>query len=136
MKTPESPQSIIPLRIEQAEKTIEVVQQCLSQNMRALAANRIYYGMFYAMLALAAFREYKTSKHLQIIGWFNKNFVHTQIFPIHFGQMVKQAYDARSNADYELDMVPTDEELAAMLSDMKLFISTIRTWLEAQLKEE
>jgi len=131
MKTPKSPQDLISLRIEQAEKTIEVVEQCLSQHMLALATNRIYYGMFYAMLALALLNQYKSSKHLQIIGWFNKNFVHTHIFPVDFGQMVKQAFEARSNADYELDMVPTHEELVEMLTDMKTFISAIKAWLEA-----
>ncbi len=130
MKTPESPQDLISYRIEQAVKTIEVVEQCLSQNMLAFAANRIYYGMFYAMLALALSRQYKSSKHLQIISWFNKNFVHTQIFPVRFGQMIKQAFEARSNANYELDMVPTQEELLVMLADMKRFISTIKAWLE------
>jgi uncharacterized protein (UPF0332 family) len=131
MKTPESPQDLISLRIEQAVKTIEEVEQCLSQNLLALATNRIYYGMFYAMLSLALVNQYKSKKHLQIIGWFNKNFVHTHIFPDRFGQMVKQAFEARSNADYELDMVPTHEELVVMLADMKTFIYTIKAWLEA-----
>jgi len=131
MKTPIPPQELISLRIEQAEKTIEVVEHCLSQNQLALATNRIYYGMFYAMLALANLNQYKSSKHLQIIGWFNKNFVHTHIFPVHFGKIVKQAFEARSNADYELEMVPTQEELIEMLADMKTFISTIKAWIEA-----
>jgi len=35
--------------------------------MPAIAANRIYYGMFYAMLALAAFREYTKPAAMQIM---------------------------------------------------------------------
>ena len=119
------------MRIEQAEQAIQRVEACLANNQPELAANRIYYGMFYAMLALAMLRGFETSKHQQIQGWFNKNFVHTGIFPNQFSKIVKDAFVARTDADYKLNATPALADLESMLADMKTFISTIKAWIEA-----
>ncbi len=44
--------------------------------------------MFYSLLALAIAYKYETSKHAQIIGWFNKNFVHEGKFDERFGKII------------------------------------------------
>lgn len=64
-------------------------------------------------------------------GWFNKNFVHSGIFPNSFTGLVKRAFKARSDADYEVNKVPSPAELELMFADMKTFITTIKAWLEA-----
>lgn len=69
--------NIINYRIEQAHKTICEVDVLLKNNLLTIAVNRIYYGMFYMILALALKHEFKTSKHQQLIGWFNKSFIKT-----------------------------------------------------------
>ena len=96
-----------------------------------MATNRVYYGMFYAMLALGVLKQFEISKHMQLIGWFNKHFVHSGILPNHFGRIVKKAFEARTGSDYEIDEVPGAATLELMLADMKLFISTIKAWIEA-----
>jgi len=45
-----------------------------------LAVNRIYYGLFYIITALSLKYEFSTSKHQQLIGWFNKTFIKSEIF--------------------------------------------------------
>ncbi len=124
------------MRLQQAEKAIRRVEFCLAEGQDEIAANRIYYGMFYAMLALALLHGFETSKHQQVIGWFNKNFIHTGIFPVSFSGLIKKAFKARSDADYEIDKIPSNEELETMLADMKLFISTIKDYLKTQLQAE
>jgi len=129
--TPEQRMHLISMRIEQADQAIQRVESCLANNQPELAANRIYYGLFYAILALALMQGFETSKHQQIQGWFNKNFVHTGIFPNQFSKIVKDAFVARTDADYKLDSIPASGDLEAMFVDMKLFISTIKAWIEA-----
>ena len=67
--------ALITYRIKKAEEAIEDVQFLLDNDKMNLAVNRIYYGMFYILTALALKNKFETSKHLQLIGWFNKNFV-------------------------------------------------------------
>ncbi|MDX2135141.1 MAG: HEPN domain-containing protein [Saprospiraceae bacterium] len=119
------------MRLQQAEECISDVEHCLATERLAMATNRIYYGMFYAMLALGTMRQFETSKHMQMIGWFNKNFVHTGIFPSHFGRMVKKTFEVRTGSDYNINEVPTADDLETLLADMKIFISTIKAWIEA-----
>ncbi|MCL5028769.1 MAG: HEPN domain-containing protein [Bacteroidetes bacterium] len=68
--------ALIKYRIEQADETIADVELLIENNRFRSAINRIYYGMFYSLLALALEYKFESSKHAQIIGWFNKNFVH------------------------------------------------------------
>lgn len=129
MISPEDRILLIAMRIKQAEKAVQRAETSLALDQPEMVANRIYYGMFYAMLALALLRGFETTKHQQMIGWFNKNFVHTKIFPKRFTAILKKAFDARMDADYEADFQEVDIE--TMLADMKIFISTIKAWLEA-----
>jgi len=59
---------IIKYRIEQAFSTISEVEILIDKNLLTLSINRIYYGMFYMLLALALKEGFKTSKHKQLIG--------------------------------------------------------------------
>ena len=46
-------------------------------NLDAVALNRIYYGIFYIVSALAIKNRFSTANHSQLIGWFNTNYVKT-----------------------------------------------------------
>jgi len=97
-----------------------------------MAINRIYYGVFYALLALALLNNFKTSKHMQLIGWFNKNFIYTGIFPNHFGKIVKKTYDMRANSDYDIVETVPDADFETQFAEMKRFIATIKAYIEEQ----
>ena len=64
--------NLIKYRLEQAGETIQDVQLLIDNDRLRSAVNRIYYGMFYALLALGLAYQFETSKHAQLIGWFNK----------------------------------------------------------------
>jgi len=64
----EDRQHLVSLRLEQAERTILEAQSSLDNGNYSAAANRIYYGMFYAVLALGLLHQFETSKHMQLIG--------------------------------------------------------------------
>jgi uncharacterized protein (UPF0332 family) len=128
--TQEERNHLVSLRMQQAVATISEARQCIEQDLLPAATNRIYYGMFYAMLALGLLRGFETSKHQQMIGWFNKQFVHTGIFPKQFGRMAKDAFEVRMDSDYKVTQTPSTEQLESLLADMSLFITTIKDWIE------
>lgn len=121
--------SLINLRLEQAEETYKTAQLLIENSRYASALNRIYYGMFYAVLALSLKYNYKTSKHAQLLGWFNKEFVHTGLVEVKFGKIVKDAFEKRNEADYEITPLPPAEVIEQMLSDMRLFIDEIKNFI-------
>ncbi len=65
---------LIKYRIKQAKETFSVIELLIENDKYPAAFNRTYYGIFYSLLALGLKYGYETSKHQQLIGWFNKEF--------------------------------------------------------------
>ena len=63
---------LIRYRLDEARDSIEDVQLLIDNDRWRAAVNRIYYGMFYSLLALGIAYKFETSKHQQLLGWFNK----------------------------------------------------------------
>lgn len=61
---------LVKYRLEQAYKAAEDAEFLIENKRYGLAINRIYYGIFYLLSALAIIHKFETSKHQQLIGWF------------------------------------------------------------------
>ena len=116
---------LIEHRLQQASETIEEVQFQIENSKYLTAVNRIYYGVFYALTALALFYKYETSKHLQLIGWFNKEFVNTPIFDKKYSRILKQIFESRQKGDYEPFVNFSQGDVNDLFMKMKDFIATI-----------
>lgn len=116
---------LISHRIKQAHEIINVVELLINNNELATAVNRIYYGMFYSLLALGIKFGFETSKHQQLIGWFNKNFIHTGKIDIKYGRILRNAYEHRMKSDYDAFVQYYMEDIKIMLSELIEFINEI-----------
>lgn len=122
--------SLIRYRIGEAEETIEDVRLLIENDRLRAAINRIYYGMFYSLLALGLAHGFETSKHPQLIGWFNKNFVQGEEIEPEYGKMINKAYNRRTKGDYDVHVDFDKDIVVEMFEDMKSFISRIKKYLE------
>ncbi len=121
--------ALIEHRIARATDTIEEVSFLIKNKKSLLAVNRIYYGMFYILSALSLKYDFSTSKHQQLIGWFNKEFIAIGEIDRKFGKILHNAYNNRSTGDYD-DFAEFDEEdVKKSFDEMKDFIRTIRALL-------
>jgi hypothetical protein len=93
--------ALIEHRIARATNTIEEVSFLIKNKKFLLAVNRIYYGMFYILSALSLKYDFSTSKHQQLIGWFNKEFISTGEIDRKYGRILHNAYNNRSTGDYD-----------------------------------
>lgn len=125
----EDRQQLIKYRLEQAEDTILDVELLIKNNRLRAATNRIYYGMFYALLAFSLKHNFESSKHAQIIGWFNKNFVHEGKIDERFGKSITKAFNRRTKSDYDAFAEVDQETVVEMFSEMKEFIAEIKNLL-------
>ncbi|VEN74433.1 conserved hypothetical protein [Candidatus Desulfarcum epimagneticum] len=57
--------------------------------------------MFYAVSALGTRHGFATSKHGQLIGWFNKEFIKTGVFKRNYGKTLRDAFEIRKQGDYD-----------------------------------
>ncbi|MEI6054767.1 MAG: HEPN domain-containing protein [Lentisphaerota bacterium] len=124
--------SLIKYRIEQAEETILDVKLLIDNNRLRSAVNRIYYGMFYSLLALGLANQYETSKHAQLIGWFNKNFIHPGLIDSKYGKIINKAFNRRTKGDYDTFVEFEKELVTEMSQEMREFISEIKELLKIE----
>ena len=95
----------------------------------AVAVNRIYYGMYYIVSALALKYHFKTSKHHQLIGWFNKEFIAKGIIDPVLGQILRNSFQSRTKGDYDAFITFEKEEVKSMLKDMEYFIESLEDFI-------
>jgi len=122
--------SIIRHRIKEAEETIEDVQLFIENDRLRAAVNRIYYGIFYSILALGSAHGFETSRHPQLIGRFNKNFIHSGQIEPEYGKIINKAYNRRTKSDYDVYVVIDKETVIEMFGEMKDFISRIKEYFK------
>jgi uncharacterized protein (UPF0332 family) len=94
-------ESLIKYRLQQAKDTIELAVFLRDSQRLVVAVNRIYYGMYYALTALALKYKFETSKHRQLIGWYNKEFVSRGLTDKKYGKILRNAFQNRTKGDYD-----------------------------------
>jgi uncharacterized protein (UPF0332 family) len=125
-------ESLIKYRLEQAKETISDVQLLIENNRLRSAVNRIYYGMFYSLLALGLANQYETSKHAQLIGWFNKNFINEGLIDSKYGKIINKSFNRRTKGDYDTYVEFEKDIVIEMFQEMKDFITEIKSHLKIQ----
>lgn len=121
---------LIKYRLDEAKDTMEDVQLLISNDRLRSAINRIYYGMFYSLLALGLKFEFETSKHQQLIGWFNKNFINEGLIDTKYGKIINKALNRRTKGDYDSYVEFEKEIVVEMFGEMKDFINEIEVFIK------
>jgi uncharacterized protein (UPF0332 family) len=105
--------------------TLQDAEFLLESGRLAAAVNRVYYCMYYTLAALALRQGFETSKHGQLIGWFNREFIATGLLDKKFGKMLKSAFQNRTRGDYDAYTVFEHEEVRQSISEARDFIAGI-----------
>lgn len=123
---------LIKYRLDEAKDTIEDVQLLISNDRLRASINRIYYGMFYSLLALGLKFDFETSKHQQLIGWFNKNFIHEGLIDTKYGKIINKALNRRTKGDYDSYIDFEKEIVVEMFEEMKDFIHEMENFINSK----
>lgn len=76
-------------KFEQAKDDFEAAKLLLEAEKYKAANNRAYYACFHAIDAVLAKEPAAFKKHKDTISYFNKNYVHTEIFPSDIGRNIR-----------------------------------------------
>ena len=76
--------------------------------------------------ALSLKHDFLTSKHQQLIGWFNREFVAAGKVDAKYGKIIHNAYKNRSIGDYDDFAVFNEEEVRNFFEEMKDLISMVK----------
>lgn len=132
--TKEEKQTLAKYRLERASESLKAAQLLFENNLFIPAMNRIYYSMFYSVQALLVLDEKAFSKHGQIKGHFNKEFIKTGVFPKEFGKLFNAVFEYRQKFDYVDLLVPEKELISDYILKARKFITQISSYVNEKLE--
>ncbi|MBA3071850.1 MAG: HEPN domain-containing protein [Nitrospirae bacterium] len=118
---------LIKYRLKEADDSIKEAEVLLREGMSMRAVmNRLYYAMFYAVLALLQEKELGTSKHSGAISLFDREFIKTGIFDNELSKTLHRAFELRQKGDYMEQAEVTKNDVDEMLPKTKAFINKVK----------
>jgi uncharacterized protein (UPF0332 family) len=128
----EEKKALINYRLERSNESLKAANLMMENDMYIPAMNRIYYSMFYAVQALLILNESTFSKHGQVKGFFNKEYIKTGVFPKEFGKLFNTVFEYRQKFDYVDLIIPEKELISDYISKANSFIDKISDFIKDQ----
>ena len=94
------------------------------------AGSRAYYAVFHAISAALLSIGESYSSHAQVIGMFNRRFVHTSQFPREFTAILTRLFEDRQSGDYDVTIELTEAEAREDVADAATVVDAVARFLE------
>lgn len=121
---------LVKYRLKEAEDSIEKAIVLLKEGMSLRAVmNRLYYALFYAVLALLQEKQMGTSKHTGAISLFDREFIKSRIFDKELSKTLHRAFELRQKGDYMEEAEVTKEDVDEIFPKAIDFVNKIREHL-------
>lgn len=121
-------------RLEQARRCIKSAKVLVEDGDYKGAANRSYYAIFHCMRSVLALEKIDFSKHSGVSAYFRKEYIKTEIFDVELSDIIAEAFDIRSNSDYDDYFIISKEEVKQQISNTEIFYGVIETYLKKEYK--
>lgn len=118
-------------RFEQAKRSLASAKLLIENADFEGAANRTYYAVFHALRSVLALDEKDFSKHAGVISYFRREYIKSGIFPVEASIIIGDAFDIRSDSDYDDYYEVTEEEIRHLVASTEKLLG----WIEKYLYE-
>lgn len=118
--------------LTQAEEKLRAASWLLQGRAWGDASSRAYYAAFHAVSAALLSKGETYSSHAQVLGRFNKTFIHHGIFPREFTVLLTRLYENRQVGDYEAMLSVTEDEAIRDVADARRVVEAVRQFLSSQ----
>ena len=126
----EDRKSVVKYRVERAYSTLEEAQEVASQGWYNLAANRLYYAIYYVASALLIKNERPVKTHSGLIAQISLHYVKTGILSIDEGALISQMFNLRQSSDYEDFKQVTKENIEELLPKVFELVEKLKSLIE------
>ena len=120
-------------RLEQAKENIEEAEILYKMNKFKGANNRAYYSIFHSIKAVLTLDPIDFKKHKNVIAYFNKNYVHKEIFPRSIGHKIAEESAIREDSDYDDEFVVQPETTKIQIETAKELNKLVEGYIKSQL---
>lgn len=119
-------------KFEQAEDDLETAKILLAAGKYKAANNRAYYACFHAVDAVLAKEPIAFKKHKDTLSYFNKNYVHTEIFPKDIGRKISRLEIIRHKSDYDTFYIASKDDATEQIEVAEEVVKLVRKYLEVE----
>lgn len=119
-------------RIEQAKEDLIASKALYDLKLYKSSNNRAYYSIFHSVKAILALEPIDFKRHKDVIAYFNKNYVHTEIFPRSMGRKISDASRIREDSDYDDEFVVKEEDTLLQIQTAEELINLAQKYIENQ----
>ena len=123
---------IVNLELEKAQNTFSDMEYCIQGKKWESAANRLYYALFHAMLALLISDGHNVKSHRGVMALFGEHYVKSGIFSKEDGALFSDLVIMRDNADYNCFFEADEEKLQPYITPARQLISKIKEYISAK----
>lgn len=116
-------------KFEQAKDDLETAKILLEAGKYKAANNRAYYSCFHAIDAVLAKEPIAFKKHKDTLSYFNKNYVHTEIFPRNIGRKISRLEIIRHKSDYDTFYIASRDDAAEQIEVAEEVVDLAKNYL-------
>lgn len=117
-------------RLNQAEESLEVAKNCCDKGFYKDSINRSYYSAFYSVKAVLAYGTIDFKRHKDVIGYFNKEYVATDVFPRELGRRLGTLKQYREKSDYDDFYIASKEIAIEQVETANLVLDKVKEYLK------
>ena len=125
--TSDDRRAIIDYRIERSHKTLEEMDYVIQGKFWNLAANRLYYAVFYMCEALLLSNHISASTHTGVNRMIGLHFVNTKKLSKEDAKLLGEVFRMRISGDYDDLYDWTEEQILPFVPDVKSLIAKLET---------
>lgn len=123
---------IVQMEMEKSNRFMEQATLVAEQDMWDLVANRIYYSVYHAVLAMFIKDGIEARTHKGAVIVFGQKYVSTGMFDNKWGKLYSKLQDIREKCDYNLVYITTEVEMEPLLIGSKQMIAEIKAYIASK----
>lgn len=116
-------------RLNQAVESLEAAKSCYDKTFYKDSINRSYYSAFYSIKAVLAYGIIDFKRHKDVVGYFNKEYVASGVFPRELGRRLGALKQLREKSDYDDFYIVSKEEAIEQIETAVLILNKVKEYL-------
>lgn len=119
-------------RLRQAKENLEDAEILYDLKRYKSANNRAYYSIFHSIKAVLSLEPIDFKRHKDVTAYFNKNYIHTEIFPRNIGHKIAEASKIREDSDYDDEFIVKPEETEKQIQAANELFELVKKYLKTK----
>lgn len=119
-------------RLEQAKEDLTASKLLYNSKLYKSANNRAYYAIFHTIRSILALEPIDFKKHKDVIAYFNKNYIRTEIFSKKLGRKIVEASKIREDSDYDDEFIVSESDTQAQIQTAEELIDLAENYINEQ----